>query len=215
MQQLFGIYAALIAWGLSGTALATPIPTPVALIVDISGVPGTAVEPFTEMDAGGKIDLGTKGRLEFLDYNSCKNVIIVGGRVSFTERRYMLRGGRVEAETRANCPRVVTLNKDARVGGILLRSSQTALRLSARPQFAFTGRNAAIAAQVRIIRQGAAGETYAIKNRQLRWPANSDGLSEGHYEMEVLSTDGYGSKRLRFEVTAARKTSKMTIIRLD
>ena len=153
--------------------------------------------------------MSAHGRLEFLYYNSCKTVVIKGGKISFTERRFLLSGGKIMNQTRGRCPKVLTLNKDARVGGVLVRSSPATLRVSGRPQFVFTGPNSAAAVQVRITSEGAPTLALLLADRQLEWPAGDDALAAGNYELEVLSKDSATSKRVPFEVSTKSRAGKI------
>jgi hypothetical protein len=216
MQKVFRIPIGLVgACTMLYLGLANALAAQVALVIDISDSVESAVQAFSEIEAGDMVDLGTHGRLEFLDYYSCKNVVIVGGRVSFTDRRFLLRGGKIIDESRGKCPKVVTLNKDARVGGVRLRSSSATLRLPARPWLAFTGRNRDFAVQVRILRKGSATLTLSLNGWQLQWPEDWDELSAGSYMLEILSKDGAKYRGLPFEVTSSGRRSKMTIIRIN
>ena len=199
----------------AGAITSTAVAAPVALIIDITGATGDEFAPFMEIEAGGRIELSAHGRLEFLDYNSCKTVVIKGGKISFTERRFLLSGGKIMNQTRGRCPKVVTLNKDARVGGVLVRSSPATLRVSGRPQFVFIGPNSAAAVQVRITSEGAPTLALPLADRQLQWPAGDDALAAGNYELEVLSKDGATSKRVPFEVSTKSRAGKITIIRMN
>ncbi len=216
MPRLFRIPATLIgAWAILMLAATNSLAAPAALVIDIVGAKNSSIEAFTEIEAGGTVDLGADGRLEFLDYNSCKNVVIIGGVVSFTARRFSLRGGKIIDETRGRCPKVISLSKEGRTGGVRLRSPPGAMRLSARPLFAFTGSNSGSATQMRITPKDAPAITLPIVGRQLRWPEGRDGLANGSYELEVLSGDGTVSKRVPFEVAGSARKGKMTIIRMN
>ncbi len=207
---LAGICAAYIV--ASGGAFAAPV----ALVLDVAGVSGAnVIEAFSEIEAGGKIDLGVDGRLEFLDYNSCKNVTVTGGRIIFTARKFLLRGGKVVESSRGRCPKVVTLNKDARVGGVLLRASPATLRLKARPRFAFTGAKGDTVARVRILQDESEILALPLTQRLLDWPEDKAPLSIGGYRLEILTKSGLAAKRLPFEVTAVGGNSPLTIIRMD
>jgi hypothetical protein len=118
-------------------------------------------------------------------------------------------------ETRGRCPKVVSLNKETRVGGVRLRSLPTVLRLAARPLITFTGPGGGLAVGVRIISKGSAPLTLPIVGRRLRWPEGRDGLAPGSHELEVLSRDGAVSRRIPFEVAGSGRKNKMTIIRMN
>lgn len=216
MQRFFrmniviaGVCAALLAAG--GGAQAAPV----ALVLDIAGAGGSAIEAFSEIEPGSKIDLGSGGRLEFLDYNSCRNVTVTGGKITFTQRKYLLRGGKVAEGGRGRCPKVVTLSKDARVGGVLLRSNPPTLRLKARPRFAFTGPNSASVERVRVLREGTEVVAISLMQPLLNWPESAAPLPVGAYMLEVLSKGGVAAKRVPFEVTAKGGKSQLTIVRMN
>ncbi len=214
MQQVFRIHAALAgACAVLVFGLANAFAEPVALVIDISGSVDSGIQAFSEIEAGATVDLDTDGRLEFIDYSRCKNVIIVGGIVSFSEQHF-ISDGKIIDETVGSCPKVVTLNKDARAAGVLVRTGSSTLRLSVRPWLIFTGSYGDVAVQVRIIREGSLTLTLPIKDRQIRWLYRDD-LLAGSYELEVLNKDGAKSRRLPFEVTTSGHKIRMTIIRMN
>ena len=209
-MTLWGLSLALFiaVAGMPGDAMAAPV----ALIIDISGAADNSVEPFTEVEAGTQIDLGKDGRLEFLDYNSCKNVIISGGRLAFTDKRYSLRGGKVMKEARGRCPKVMALDKNARVGGVRLRSSANSLRLNDKPSFAFTGHQVT---RIRILSKGNEVLSVTLQEPQFQWPSRAEGLAHGSYVLEIQGKNGSPLKQVPFQVTKQGGKSPLTIVRLN
>lgn len=206
---LGGLCAALLF-----TIMSLPISAsaaPVALIIDIVAAKDSAVEPFSEVEAGTQIDLGKEGRLEFLDYSSCKTIIVLGGVLSFTEQRFSLRGGKITKEARGRCPKVVALDKNARVGGVLLRSGGATLRLNDRPNFAFTGGNVD---RIRILADGTEVLSVQLQQPRFQWPSGAEGLAVGDYTIELQSKGGTTLKQLPFQVSKRGGKSPLTIIRL-
>ncbi len=189
---------------------------PVALVVDIVGDSEPRIEAFTELVAGAKIDLGKSTRIEFLDYNSCKNVTAVGGILHFTERRYTLRKGKVIDAKRARCPKVTVLKTDARLGGVLLRGAKSGLKVKARPHFVIAGDSRDKFNRLRVLKGEAEILSTEIKGYRFEWPEGAADLAPGQdYALEFLAAGQEGAKTLPFEVTTGRGAAAVTVIRLE
>ncbi|MBA5778758.1 hypothetical protein H2509_16660 [Stappia sp. F7233] len=73
--------AAVLLGGLAlGSAAA--FAEPVAMVLDVSE--GSEIAPFTELSDGEVLELGTEIRVELLDYRKCREIAVIGGKVSAT-----------------------------------------------------------------------------------------------------------------------------------
>jgi hypothetical protein len=187
----------------------------VALAVEIEGATDPAIEPFSEIDSGSSLDLGKATRIEFMHYTSCQTVIVVGGRITFTEQQFLVKGGEIVDVKRAKCPEVASA-KGGNLGGVLLRSGGGAMKLLPEPRFAFVGAGRGAFDRLRVVKGEAVVLEARIDGHQFAWPETALPLAPGEgYALELLRRDGGEATRIDFEVKASRGKAPMTVVRLD
>jgi hypothetical protein len=210
-RNLFRLILALFVWSFAATALAAPV----ALITEVDGTSEPAIEPFSEIDAGAKFTLGAETRVVFVDYATCQTVTVVGGQLLFTERRYLVRKGKIVGTKRARCPKVVSLNIDSQVAGVVLRSGVSVLRVKSQPRFVFTGPSRGQIEAVRVFEGDRIIGKGKPENNRFDWPADAAVLGKGQeYLLEVVTVDGKTAKRVPFRITG-KGTSDLTVVRVE
>ena len=131
---------------------------PAALALDVSGPTKPALEPFSELETKTPIELDPDTTIEFLHYKSCKAITVRGGRLNFSEGRYLYKGGKILDTKHAECPKTVALSGASKIGGIVvrggpsLRKKQEPVSSTTRPSFVLVGARADGYATIRIMR---------------------------------------------------------------
>ncbi len=198
-------------------AVATPsLAAPVALVLEFEGTSEPEIEPFIELESNSRYLLTEGTRLVFQHYGTCDTVTVVGGRISFTEQRFLVRRGKVVDVKRERCPVATTLGKDARLGGVLMRGKPGGgLKLGPRPRLVFTGAKRAEYERLRILKDGAIVLEAPLEGGRFDWPETAAPLAPGRgYVLEVVPADGSKAPSREFEVKGRGK-APLTVFRLN
>ena len=191
---------------------------PVALALDIDGDSDPVIESFTELEAGNSIALGKQTRIEFLHYSTCQTIVVIGGRITFTEQQFLVQRGEIVDVQRSSCPKIATLKRDTTIGGVLLRSGDGdgGVRLKSRPRFAFVGARRDDFERLRILKGETVVQEAAIVDHRYNWPEAEDALVPAKdYVLEVLSRTADDPVSMPFVVTTGRGQGPLTVVRLD
>jgi hypothetical protein len=194
-----------VAIAVAMIAAATPIPgwagEPVALVLEETGAVTPGLQPYSEIPASTRVRLDHDATLVFLDYNSCMNVTVTGGRVEFTSDGYKVEGGK-NTQRRVACPGKLALAHGGEVSANTLRGADegTAVTIPVRPSFALIGKHRDDFAEVRLTSQGRDIATMRLVRRHGDWPAGVAPLSEDTaYELIVVPKDA-ASTSIKFNV---------------
>jgi hypothetical protein len=112
-----------------------------AMLEDVSGVSDASIAPYSEVNAGTTITLGSAGKVTFVHYATCKEVTVTGGTAVITQADYKVTGGKV-SEVAQSCPeRVQVASTTSVAGGLVLRGTFKPTKIQA-SQIVFNGANA-------------------------------------------------------------------------
>ncbi len=215
MNGLRGVTAAhmvVLAW--LALDLQASLAGPAALVLEIEGARQAEVEAFDELSTGMSLELGEGGRIVFQHYATCDEVTVIGGKLGFSERRYLVRNGKVVDVSRGRCPETVDLRKSLAIGGVLLRSGPGGPKLALKPVFVLTGDAWRAVGMLRVHHGGALVVEITPEGREVPWPEAADPLVAGRkYEIELVPR-GEGEAR-REKVTAHRNAGPLMLLRLD
>lgn len=113
-----------------------------AMLEDVSGVSDASISPYSEVNAGTTIALGSAGKVTFVHYATCREVTVTGGTAVISQADYKVTGGTV-GETKQACPeRVQTASTTSVAGGLVLRGTVKATKIAAAPKIVFNGAGA-------------------------------------------------------------------------
>lgn len=208
---------ALLALAAAGSAAAQGARPTVALFLEVRGTTSPAVEPYSESTAGQRVRLDGDAEIEFLHYATCETVVVRGGDLSFSEQRYSVRGGKVADVRRGKCPTTVSLERDAQIGGVVLRGSPEprVLSLPTRPAFVVVGSERQSYRKVRIRREGQTLFEGELAAGRFEWPEARSPLDpDGNYTVELQSGAG-DSRAFAFRAEDRRGEPPLTVVRLD
>lgn len=190
---------------------------PVALALQIEGATEPALEAFSELTAGQRLRLRDGAEIEFLHYPTCETVTVKGGDLSFSERRYSVRGGEIADVKRSKCPKIVAPAGDSQIGGVVLRSpvGPRVLSLTTRPGFVVVGSKRRSYTKVRILLEGQIVHESALTGNRFEWPSRLEPLDpDGNYTLELLSADGE-TRAFAFRTEERRGEPPLAVVRLD
>lgn len=204
---------AALAFGLAAAAAGAAAPA--ALAIDVSGGIEPAVEPFSELNVGDKLELADDAQITFLHYATCEEVVIRGGRLLFTERQYLPQRGQIVEKKRTKCPQTVALKSDARIGGVRIRGMGST-KLDSRPQFVLTGEARDRYASVRFMSGQQALYEDALSGPRYSWPEGRNALAESaqDYALELVPKGNGDALRVPFAVKDGG-SQPVTVIRVD
>lgn len=190
---------------------------PAALALDISGPTTPTVEPFSELETKTPIEIGPDTTIEFLHYATCKAVTVKGGRLNFTQQRFLHKGGTVLESKRAECPKTVALSGASQIGGVVFRSANgKKVTATTRPSIVLVGSQADTYREIRISQRGKTILEAKLHGRSFIYPDTAPTLEKGQ-QYEVTLTPSDGGKLRTFKLKARGKPKKytLTLIRVD
>ena len=187
---------------------------PAGLVLDIEGTITPEIQPFDEVTTETSLELAKDARIVFQHYATCDDVTVVGGRLGFSDRRYLVRGGKIVDVSRGRCPETVELGKSSAIGGVVLRSGLGGPKLALRPVFVLVGGPWREVAAIRVLGGGRVIAELKPAGREVRWPEEAEALtSGGKYEIELVRADG--GEAVRKKATARKNAGPLTLLRLD
>ncbi len=211
------VIPALLVLAAAGSAAAQGTRPAVALALEVKGTIQPALEPYSELTAGQGLRLEGEAEIEFLHYATCETVVVRGGELSFSEQRYSVRGGKVADARRGKCPATVSLERDAQIGGVVLRGSPGphVLSLATRPGFVVVGADRRDYRKLRIRREGQTVFEGELAGGRFEWPKGRAPLDpDGNYTVELLSGAGE-ARAFAFRAEERRGEPPLTVVRLD
>jgi hypothetical protein len=200
-----------------GSALADPV----ALAVDLVGDIDPEVELFGEMESGQKFTLADSATLEFLHYTTCQNVIVQGGRLSFSKENFRVRGGKIVDVKRAKCPERVKLSAEGTAAGVTTRGTEkdlrkTKLKLRRAPTFVVVGVGARGLKRIKVYRGQEEIFKGELTGTKFAWPEDSGPLEAGDdYKIELSNPDGSVEHSFEAKVEDKRGKAPLAIIRVE
>lgn len=191
--------------------------SPAALALDVSGATTPAVEPFSELLTKSPIELDADTTIEFLHYASCKAVVVKGGRLNFTQQRYLYKGGNILESKRADCPKSVALSGASQIGGVVLRGPGKSVSATTRPSFVLVGAQADQYSDIQISSGGSVIFEAKLHGRSFIYPDTAPTLEKGKSYQVTLTPAEEGGKKRSFTLKARGKPKKytLTLIRVD
>ncbi len=199
------------------TAVEANAGKPVALALDVSGPTTPAVEPFSELESKSPIELGPDTTIEFLHYATCQAVTVQGGRLNFTNQRYLFKGGKIVEKKRAECPKQVALSGASQIGGVVLRGPEKKkVRGTTRPSFVIVGAQANSFVSIEFSENGTPLLQSKLDGRIFHFPGSAAALEKGKTYQVTLTPRGAG-ERQKFNLKAqfSPKKNALTLIRVD
>ena len=155
----------------------------------------------------------------FLHYATCQEVVVSGGRITFTIGAFQVEGGDVTKTSHVDCPRSVTIQPDAVAGAVLLRSLMKArpvVTLDPRPVFVLLGAKATKFTRIRMLQDKKTIFEGRIEGRRFAWPAGEAPLAPGWvYALDLLTAGGDEPFTIGVEVKDRRGQSPLTLIRVE
>lgn len=140
---------------------------PVAIVLEVTGNPSPTLSPYTEVTQGTTVTLPADTTIKFSHYDTCKDVTVTGGRVTFEDFEYTISDTKKVNETGAGCPQVIASNSQAAntgiAGGVVFRGAPTATGKLAKVQntLILVGAKINDVARVKIEREGAPAVDWA------------------------------------------------------
>lgn len=210
------LVATLLAVG-PAVGAARPQP-PVALVIEVNGTIEPALEPYSEVANKDNVKLTGGAKVTFLHYATCQEVVVSGGRITFTAEAFRVEGGDITNSSRVDCPRLVTIQPDAVAGAVLFRSfrARTVVTLNPRPVFVLVGAKATNFTRIRILRDKKTIFEGKIEGRRFAWPEGEPPLAPGWvYSLDLLTAGGGKPRTVAVEVVDQRGRSPLTLIRVE
>ncbi len=189
---------AFILWAavmLAGSARASG--TPAALVIESGGSIVPATSPYSEIDTGTVLKLGSGGHLVFVDYYQCEQVTVTGGIVRFDSRGYHVTETAHTSHERIPCQHEIHAATAGETAAVVLRGNASDLpHLPARPAFVVVGPHADDLDEVKVSREGKELLSAPIDSRRFNWPATANALVQGTtYELSLINRRAKGSPR--------------------
>ncbi|NKB55984.1 MAG: hypothetical protein GKS00_06580 [Alphaproteobacteria bacterium] len=215
LQRIIKVLACLLVF----VAAEAHAGKPAALALDVSGPTTPAVEPFSELETKAPIVLDAETTIEFLHYKSCQAVTVKGGRLNFTEQRYLYKGGKIVSTKRAECPKSVALSGASQIGGVVLRSAgggKSALKVTTRPSFVLVGPKADGFMTIRISQKSKLIVEAKLASRVFHYPKTAPTLEKGQsYEVTLSPAGGGKPRNFSLKARGRPKKNALTLIRVD
>lgn len=202
------LYASLAASGMlvAGPAAAADA---VALIMSVSGKVTPDLAAYSEISAETAIDLGVDGRVSFVHYPSCRQVTVLGGKLTFGPQEVQVDGGTIERETPQKCPKKMSVKvASGQSAAVRTRGFEAALipspRLSERPSCVLLGASARDYTQAQVIQGDKTVVSIKLSQPVVSWPAKTPALQDGNRYTLVLTSARPGVTAQKFEFQAAK-----------
>ena len=175
--------------------------TPAALILDSANVT-PAPTAYSEIAPGTSYNLGKNGALTFVHYGLCKEISVMGGKVTFDAKNFKVDGGKVTKETTQPCPQQLSLAASTAVaGGVVMRGASATPELAPTSSMLVVGSGASQVSSAKLI--------DADKNStELKYDAASHkitsaaAMKEGTYTLILQSSNGKPVAEWNFKVAA-------------
>lgn len=200
------LYACLAASGMlaAGSAAAADA---VALIMSVSGKVSPDIAAYSEISAETAIDLGADGRVSFVHYPSCRQVTVLGGKLTFGTQEVQLIGGTIERETPQKCPKKMSVKvADAgQAAAVRFRSLKIPTdRLSLRPSCVLLGDTARDYNQAQVTRDNKVVASIKLSAPAFSWPAKTAALESNlNYTLVLTSAKpGVPSREIVFQAAS-------------
>lgn len=198
-----------------GLTLPLHAQSPAALIMDVAGGSHPELEPFGEVFPGESYTLEDGTEVAFMHYATCGNVLVQGGRITFTQRQYLVKGGKIVEATRGKCPKDFKMASANQTGGVVLRASGKPT-VSTRPDFVLVGAKRAHYSQMSIEQGGNVVLKTPLSGVRFSWPADQAPLTpDTKYTVQLWPADGGKPKSVSLTVVERRGTQPITLLRVD
>lgn len=179
--------------GLSSATVQAQAPT--ALVLEVKGTMSPRLEAYTEILDAPTIKLAKTARLQLLHYESCHQVTLVGGTLTFGAGTYALAGGRVDQDVQVECPKRVSVAGNAAsvqlrgASSIQLRGGANRWPIPGQPTFVLVGQQASTFSSLRVTNAGQTIRELPLTSRRVVWPADAAPLQAGEdYEVLLVPT---------------------------
>ena len=191
--------------------------SPAALVFAVTGETEPAVEAFSEIEPGNPIQLGPETEIEFLHYARCEAVTVRGGRLNFTQERFLASGGKILDRKRSKCPKTISVSGASEVGGVVLRSGRPGGNsVPTRPTFVLVGARADDFGTIAISQGDRTLLSSEVEKRVFPWPESAPDLAKGElYVVTLKTSDGSFEKRLNVRVSRRSGKGTLTLLRVD
>lgn len=206
-----------VLWLWPAVGAARPQP-PVALVIEVTGTIEPALEPYSEVANKDNFKLAGGATVTFLHYATCQEVVVNGGRITFTVGAFRVEGGDITNSSRVDCPRSVTIQPDARAGAVLLRGlrASAVVKLNPRPTFVLVGAKASNFVRIRILKDKRTFFEGKLEGRRFAWPVGAPPLAPSKgYALDLLTAGSSKPRTVAVEVVDQRGQSPLTLIRVE
>ncbi len=213
-RRVFALLVCVIAF----TAFEARAGKPAALALDVTGETTPMVEPFSELETKTPIELGADATIEFLHYATCQAITVQGGRLNFTNQRYLFKGGKILKSKRAECPKKVALSGASQIGGVVFRGEKpnAPLKVNTRPSFVLVGANANGFSEIQISQDATLVLKDKLADRVFHYPKSAPTLEKGQsYKVTLTPADGGKSRSFNLKAKGRPKKNTLTLIRVD
>lgn len=203
-QWLYANAAVLAVCGVAAAAPASAAEA-VALVMSVSGKVSPGVDAYSELTSDKSVDLGTDGRISFVHYPTCRQMTVVGGKLSFIPGEVQLQGGKVEHEAQQKCPKKMQLKVAQGSGAVtVLRSLKiSAGDVAVRPSCILVGKNARDYSVVQVSLDNKTVANFKISGPEVAWPATTAPLQSGRIYTMTLTSAKPGVKAQYFDFKAS------------
>ena len=204
--------------GISAFAPLGATAAPVALALEVSGEITPPLQAFTEMEAGSSFEIGSGGRMQFLHYPTCQNVVVEGGRLTLTAENFRVSKGKIIEVSRADCPQrlvVASTEESPGVAGVVLRSaSDGVLKVAQRPEFLLLGKTGTPFTRGRLMQDKTVLLDTGLENGRIKWPKSLPSLQTGGDYSLHLAGDGV-TRVIKLAIGSQTVQKTPAIIQLD
>lgn len=198
------VFASVAASGLMAAAPAVAADA-VALVMSVSGKVSPDVAAYSEIPSQTAIDLGSDGRISFVHYPSCRQVTVLGGKLTFGPQEVEVSGGTIERETPQKCPKKMSIKVAGTAAAVRTRNAFAPTpRLTNRPSCVVLGSGARGFKEAQVIPEtgGKALATMKMSGPVFQWPAKAGPLPDGRYKLQLVRADGSPNWEMVFSAGA-------------
>lgn len=187
---------------------------PVALITDWSGVDDPRFTAYSEILPGTTIELGSAGKMTFVQYRNCQEMTATGGTITILAEGFSMANS-VVTGSKQGCPQLVRLTSStAMTGGLVLRGTPHILQLPTHPIVAVAGAKASQYTSVAFVADGTPAIEAKLTNGRATIPAGDKGLIAGGSYQLVLKGQGVPDFTLPAQVSNA-ETGPLAVLKID
>ena len=175
--------------------------TPAALILDSANVT-PAPTAYSEITPGTSYNLGKNGALTFVHYGLCKEISVMGGKVTLDTKNFKVDGGKVTKETVQPCPQQLSLAASTAVaGGVVMRGASATPELAPTSSMLVVGSGASQVVSAKLVdaNKNSTDLKFDAASRKI---TSAAAMQEGNYTLVLQSSNGKAVAEWSFKVAS-------------